>query len=332
MGGADTKLVHLLKLLHRDVWFTVIPNDEERLKEREWVKYLDRLGIHATLLERLPHDLTGCALSLANTRFFCDRIAHRAKERGLKIIWSSEMMWHHPNELDAVREGVIDTVLYVSEFQRSVLQPGYGTLPGRMTGNYIDPDDFPFRERRNPTFTIGRLSRPDPAKYPENFPVFYESLGLEDTAFRVMAWSNALARRYRWHDFDARWDLLAPAEVPTLDFLHSLDLFVYPLGHSFQESWGRSVVEAMLTGAVPLVPRGHHFEQLLIDGETGFFCDDFAEWREHAQHLRKDPAFRHRIAHQAHEHARMKLCNAEEHRRVWLETFRAVLANGANGE
>ena len=270
IGGADTKLV----LLHRDIWFTVIPNDEEGLKEREWVKYLERLGIHSTLLERLPRDLTGCAFSLSNTRFFADRIAHRAKERGLKIVWSSEMMWHHTNELDAVREGVIDYVLYASEFQRSILQPNYGDLPGRVTGNYIDADDFPFLERRNPTFTIGRLSRHDPLKYPENFPVFYESLGLEDTAFRVMAWSHDLAREYRWHEFDERWDLLAPAEEPTTRFLQSLDLFVYPLGHRFQESWGRSTVEAMLTGAIPLVPRGHHFEQLVVNGESGFFgCD-----------------------------------------------------------
>ena len=31
-----------------------------------------------------------------------------------------------------------------------------------------------------------------------------------------------------------------------------LDLFVYPLGHQFIESWGRVVAEAMLTGCVPI--------------------------------------------------------------------------------
>ena len=83
----------------------------------------------------LPRELHGLALALSNTRFFADKIAHRAKERGLRIVWSSEMMWHHEGELDAVREGVIDHLLYVSEFQKAALAPGYGAVPGTITGN-----------------------------------------------------------------------------------------------------------------------------------------------------------------------------------------------------
>ena len=233
-------------------------------------------------------------------------------------------MWHHEGELDAVREGIIDHVLYVSEFQKAALAPGYGAVPGTITGNYIDPEDFPFRERRHATFTIGRLSRPAPEKYPEDFPVFYECLALPDAGFRVMAWSDELARKYRWHDFDARWDLLAPNGEPQAEFLQSLDLFVYPLGHTFRESWGRSTVEAMLTGAVPLVPRGHYFENLMVHGESGFLCADIAEWQEHARHLRMDFSFRQKIARQSREHAATRLCDAEEHRRVWLEMFASV--------
>jgi hypothetical protein len=36
---------------------------------------------------------------------------------------------------------------------------GYGALPFAITGNYIDPAFFPFKERQNPIFTLGRLSR-----------------------------------------------------------------------------------------------------------------------------------------------------------------------------
>jgi glycosyltransferase involved in cell wall biosynthesis len=221
---------------------------------------------------------------------------------------------------------LIDHVLCTSEFQRQALGPGYGALPWTITGNYIDPVDFPFTERRHEVFTIGRLSRHAPEKYPEDFPVFYELLNLPDTQFRVMAWSDELARKYRWHSFDERWDLLGAGYEPTLDFLHSLDLFVYPLGHTFRESWGRSTVEAMLTGAVPLVPQGHYFPSLIVHGETGFICGDFLEWQEHAQRLRSDHLCRQKIARQCHEHAVTKLCNTEEHRRVWMDMFRAVLA------
>ncbi len=324
VGGADTKCVHLLRLLHREIRFTVIPNDEGRLHEREWQKFLDRLGIRAALLSNLPKQLDGCGLSMSNTRFFVDRIAHRARERGLKIIWSSEMMWHHEGEAEAVREGIIDHVLYTSEFQKRTLEPGYGSVPGTVTGNYIDPALFPFCERRHATFTIGRLSRPAPEKFPENFPVFYESLELPDTRYRVMAWSHELEEKFRWHRFGSEWELLGAAEEDATEFLQSLDLFVYPLGHTFRESWGRSTVEAMLTGAVPLVPRGHHFAELIEDGVSGFLCEDFAEWREHAQRLRMDFAYRQRIAGQSHEHAVLRLCDADEHRRIWSEMFKRV--------
>lgn len=321
LGGADTKLAHLLKLLHGHCDLTVVPNENRFLKNKPWTKYLDKLGVKYTALDRLPKQLNGFALALSNQCFFAHRIAHRARERGLKVIWSSEMMWHHPGELDAVKAGVIDKVLYTSEFQKSVLAPGYGGLPSVITGNYIDPEAFPFKERQNSTFTIGRLSRPDALKYPEDFPVFYERLLLPDTRFRVMAWDEKLTQKYRWHRFDERWDLLKAEQETQLDFLHSLDLFVYPLGHNFKESWGRSTVEAMLTGCIPLVPAGHHFENLLVHGESGFICRDFLEYKHHAHELYFDYEQRRRISAQCCEHAVSKLCNREEHLKTWLEVF-----------
>lgn len=325
IGGADTKLAHLLRLLHRRVRITVVPNDETRLREREWVRALEALGVDATVLGRLPRKLNGVALSMSNTRFFSDRIAHRAKERGLRIVWSSEMMWHHEGEIDAVREGVIDHVLYVSDLQRSVLEPGYAGLPGTITGNYVEPEQFPFVERRHAQFAIGRLSRPAPEKYPEDFPVFYERLELPDTRFRVMAWGEELARKYRWHRWDNRWDLLEPGKETAVRFLQSLDLFVYPRGHTLRESWGRSTVEAMLTGAVPLVPRGHHLENLVQHGEAGFLCGDVSEWQEHARRLRLDYPLRAAMSRRCREHAETRLCNAEEQRAVWLGMIAEVL-------
>ncbi len=321
LGGADTKLVHLLRLLHRHVQFTVIPNDRPRLQEQTWTSFLHHLGVRTASLSNLPRRLQGCALALSNHRFFTDRIAHRAKDRGLKVLWSSEMMWHHEGELDALRNGVVDQVLYVSEFQKQRLHAAASHLPSAITGNYIDPACFPFRERRHPSFTIGRLSRPAPEKYPEDFPVFYECLELPDTRFRVMAWDATLQKKYRWHRFDSRWDLL-PAEAESqVAFLHSLDLFVYPLGHHFKESWGRSTVEAMLTGCIPLVPNGHHFPQLILQGDTGYLCDDFRDYHAWARELRLDYPKRQRMAARCRHHAQHHLCNAAEHRQAWLRVF-----------
>jgi glycosyltransferase involved in cell wall biosynthesis len=321
LGGADTKLAHLLVLLHRHFLITVVPNDAPRLREKTWTDFLDQLGVRYAALKSLPSKLRGFGLSLCNDRFFSEQIAHRAKARGLKIVWSSEMMWHHAGELEAVKSGVVDRVLYTSPLQKQALAEGYGQLPGTITGNYVHPPFFPFAERRHPTFTLGRLSRADPAKYPEDFPVFYECLDLPEVRFRVMAWDKALRRKYRWHQFDDRWDLLESQQETQVEFLHSLDLFVYPLGHLFKESWGRSTVEAMLTGAIPLVPPGHHLDNLMVQGESGFICHDFLEYQGQARRLYEDYPLRRKLARQCRQHAEHELCNAAEHLKIWQEVF-----------
>lgn len=136
-----------------------------------------------------------------------------------------------------------------------------------------------------------------------------------------MAWSEELSEKYRWHRFDQRWNLLASEAEPVVDFLHSLDLFVYPLGHQFTESWGRSTVEAMLTGAIPLVPEGHHFDELIVHGETGFICGDFLEYQERARRLARQSVARHEMSLACRDHAVTALCDADRHREIWLEAL-----------
>lgn len=168
--------------------------------------------------------------------------------------------------------------------------------------------------------TIGRLSRADAFKYPEDFPVFYEALNIPNARFRVMAWSDELATKYRWHHFDDRWDLLTQEAEPSHRFLQSLDLFVYPPGHQFTESWGRSTVEAILTGAIPVVPPGHHFESLIEHGKSGFLCDDFRDYQTCVQELANDPLVRRRMSLACHQCAE-QLNDPDEHRAIWLEAL-----------
>lgn len=321
ISGADTKLAHLIFLLSKTFEITVIPNDSKWLKDAHWVKKFRQAGIHISLLNQLPSKLNGVGLALSNHCFFTHQIAHQAKAKGLRIIWSSEMMWHHPGELQAVADGVIDKVLYVSEFQKKTLEINYGGLPSAITGNYIDPALFPWHERPVRAFTIGRLSRAAWEKYPENFPAFYEAIGPDACRYLVMAWSPELRKKYQWHNFDHRWDLLNPLQETPVKFLNSLDVFVYPLGHHFRESWGRSTVEAMLTGCVPVVPKGHHFPNLIHHGESGFMCDDVEEYREVVKKLFYDLPFRRKLAAQCRRHAVDHLCNAEEHLKIWTDAL-----------
>lgn len=322
-GGADTKAAHLFRLLAGHLEITVVPNFPVQLNQTRWTSFFDELGIRYTSLEGLPPRLKGTALALCNDQFFSKSLHLEAAKRGLSIVWSSEMMWHHENEVQCIKAGMVDRLLYVSELQKAALKnESFCDVPTRVTGNYIDPAWFPFFDRDGgKCVTIGRLSRAAEEKYPEDFPVFYEALKISDARFRVMAWSGKLSEKYRWHKFDQRWDLLVREAEPTVKFLHSLDLFVYPLGHTFNESWGRSTVEAMLTGAIPLVPEGHHFGELIIHGETGFICGDFLEYQEHALRLARDPVARRKMSHSCRDHAVTTLCNEEKHREIWLEAL-----------
>jgi glycosyltransferase involved in cell wall biosynthesis len=321
-GGADTKFTDLVRLLCGSYSITVVPNWPRQLNERPWRRFCETLGVRCCGMADLPDRLEGVGLAVGNDVFFDSGICKAARAKGLKIVWSVEMMWSHFGEVEAIRAGQVDRVLYVSEIQKRRLDyQRFGSISARITGNYVDPDRFPFAERPARPFTIGRLSRAAPEKYPEDFPVFYEALDLPEARFRVMAWSEELAVKYRWHRFGPRWELLPPEAEDAFSFLASLDLFVYPLGHQFTESWGRSTVEAMLTGLVPLVPPGHHLENLIVPGETGFVCDDFQEYRRCAAVLCRDERRRQQMARSACRHALHNLCDRAAHLRTWREAL-----------
>ena len=331
LGGADTKLDHTLRLVRDFMKITVIPNDCNQIKEERWTKEYESLGFNCITREQfieMPDKLDGYAIALSNGSFTSGcTLCKLAKEKGLKVIWGSEMMWHFPGEIDCIKKELIDVVIYASNFNRECLEPRYleanPSLESHVVGNYIDPKAFPFKERNNQQFTIGRLSRPDFEKYSADFPVFYESLGLDNPRYRTMAWDKNVANRYKWHSFGEEWDLLKKEEETSLDFLYSLDLFVYRLGHTFRESWGRSTVEAMLTGCIPVVPVGHNFNEFIVQGVTGFMCKTFSEFKNVCQELQNNVQMRKKIAKQASAYAASVICNEEKHREIWRRVFNA---------
>lgn len=357
VGGASTKLTHLLLLLKSQFRVTVVPTDKACLKSLLWQRWMKSHGIQWKELEDLPERLEGWGVALCNGEFLKDGMAGEARRRGLRLAWSSEMMWASPLECGALIAGVFDAVLFVSEAQRRVLQPIYARALGAQSefvpskeleeslegwiqtgsnrrlrwiqvGNYIEPEVFPFMDRfqgasSSRPLTVGRLSRPDPDKFPDDFPEFYESLPLSDPRFRVMGWSEQLAKKWKAHDFDKRWDLLSPMQEDPVTFLHSLDLLVYSLSPRLSESWGRVVVEAMLTGVVPLIesdPR-HHLRELVPHGTAGFHCDGNADFRKYARRLEQDPDLRRSMSFEARRFAVERLCNREDHLNHWRRLF-----------
>ncbi len=354
VGGADTKVVHLLMLLKGHFDITFVPVSDSQYRDESWRAWISAHGASACLVDDLPAKCEGWALSLCNGAFFGQAMHVVAIQRGMKIIWSNEMMWNFPSELGAVCLGRVHTVLYTSEVQRRVLEPGYrmalmstdppaapgathgiiqaGDCAQRLrwvtTGNYVAPDAFPFRPRppkgEGDPFVVGRVSRPDPDKFPPDFPASYEGLGLRGAVrFRVLGWSAQMASLWPEHTFDERWDLLPVASVPVVDFLGTLDVFVYEVGPRFSESWGRAVVEAMLSGVVPIVPADerHHLRDLVPHGVAGFHCRTREDYGRYAKLLQQDSGLLQRMGAAARHHAEAVLCNANEHLEVWKRVF-----------
>ena len=382
LGGADTKAGHLLRLLHGDFAWTLVPNDPGVLEDAGMRRWLEGLGVRAARWEDLPGRLEGTGLGICNSWWLTHGRAIEARGRGLRLVWGNEMMWHHAAELAAVASGLLEAVLYVSPEQRAVLEPGYAraamavppardagevapdTGPGASgrlgalrwwdVGNFVDPEAFPMRgaadgERFAGEFVIGRLSRADPGKYPEDFPESWERLGLSRRSgrvrHRVMAWSDQMARLFSRHPelarawrrwkrsrtvaptgrhagTGARWELLPPLAEEAGAFLRSLHLYVYALGEA-NESWGRSTVEAMLSGAVPLVPADprHHLHRLVPHGVAGYHCRPRGEWGKYARLLQRDAPLREGMARAGRDWAARVLCDPARHRAVWREVL-----------
>lgn len=322
VGGAATKIRDIIRLLRNDYEITVVMSDLKYFKSPEIVTFLRQYEIKACNRRDVPKDLSGSvALGICELDFFVSGTAQEIKRRGMRLVWSNEMMWEFKGEREAVAAGVVDRVLFLSEIQRDAFHDLYKGVDSYLIRNFVTPEDFPFADRSNEVFTIGRLSRPDPVNFSADFPVFYEELGIEDVRFRVQAWSEELKKKYNWHSFSQRWDLLPESKEPASKFLRSLDLFVYTLGYTFVESWGRSTLEAMLTGAIPIVPVGHQFHNMMVHGESGFICKEFREYRDVVQQLYKDAPLRRKISQRAAQYARETICNREEHKRLWKEAL-----------
>src|SRR5262245_46492921 len=87
VGGADTKFVHLLPMLSREIDIPVVPTGPGYLGQAPWRKFLHGFGAGAALLEDLPERVDGWAVSLCNKAFFGEGQAAEMKRRGARVAW-----------------------------------------------------------------------------------------------------------------------------------------------------------------------------------------------------------------------------------------------------
>lgn len=151
----------------------------------------------------------------------------------------------------------------VRELFASLVPSAY--LLGSDMPPLIDPSDWRVDrlapEGRRPV--VGRYSRDVATKWPASKSDLLRIYDSHHFDTRIMGGPDTVRSvlgKARW---PRDWVVVRAGEVPVRDFLAGIDFFVYFHHPSYREAYGRSIVEAMASGAIVVLPRS--FEPVFGD-------------------------------------------------------------------
>lgn len=322
LGGADTRAKDLIKLLSEQKEYNiyVIPNDNNRLEEKENVDFILSTKAKCLTWENLPKKAEGYALALCNFRLMDeDWRIKRIKDMGLKFIWLNDMMWRSETEKKAIENNLIDYHVYTSEMHRQTLSNEFSRKGKEIIiPNFFYEEKYKYLHReKNDVFSIGKHSRPDLLKFSDNFPLFYEHFKLENPNYKVMGVEKEFREKFKWFSFDNRWKLLKPNEIKTDAFLQGLDCYIYNSHYSFIENQSRAIVEAALSGLPIIAPKKYNFPNQIWHERTGFLWDSYEECKYYVKLLEKDIALRHKLGKNAHIISKEIWCDKKSQLTLW---------------
>ena len=334
LGGADTRLKELIQLFAETGRYNLfcIPNDVNRLQEKENVDFLNRHGVKTLAWEELPIKTDGYAIAFCNFRLFQDpwRL-EKIKNIGLKFIWSNDMMWSSEEERAAFERKLVSSVIFTSDFHKQQLlkvNPLFAKLKSFIIPNYFYLDNYiktPKKESLKNKFVVGKLSRADEMKFGENFPLFYDKMPIENPKFRIMGWQQKLSDKFKWFEFNKeRWELLTENQETILGFLSQLDLYVFNAHHDYIENQTRSMIEAQLLGIPAIVPNYGNFPNMIWHGRNGFIYNNIEECYKYVSLISKDSALYNELSKNSHSLSKVLWTDSNRQITDWEFVFQSI--------
>lgn len=276
------------------------------------------------ILQQIPQISYSTVISFCNQHFL--RVAPALRQLGCHFVWVNCMNWLFRQErVFYERCGIFDHFVFQSLYQARELVPQlqpYGIQPSQTSiirGAFC-LDEFPFKPSEHlpqSPFVVGRISRPDPTKYPANFWKIIQSAPFSPIQTRVLGWNELVQKKLGTPPKNA--EVLAPKSVTSYDFLRSLHVAVQ-LGGGARENWPRIGLEAMATGVPVIAPDAWGWREMLKHETTGLLVrndQDTAYW---IARLARDESFRMQLIH----HARTRLEETFARPQPFLDAWKRV--------
>jgi glycosyltransferase involved in cell wall biosynthesis len=171
--------------------------------------------------------------------------------------------------------------------------------PGHVQASPIDIREFQPRTRPRAgdaaDFRVGRLSREHPEKFHEDDAALFRMLAQNGVEVQLMGGAClGLAP-------SPRITVTATASRPALQFLQSLDCFVYRTRSTWLDTFSRVVFEAMACGLPVVVGRRGGHAAHISHGVNGYLFDSSEEAVAHVLRLRGDPELRAHLGRNARQ-------------------------------
>lgn len=284
VGGASTELWHTLRLWRAggaEVTLTPTWHAPE-----PWRTLVDGIGcrVDVTTIRGFRPEAGVPVVSFCNAQFW--PVLKQLTRRGENpTVWVPCMNWLSDVECRRYGQGITpDRIVCQSRHQMGVLRPELARwdLADRMVQIRGAFDPSLYAPRKPPAapgqatpFVVGRISRPDAAKFQPDLWAVLEAVRSRldrPVRARVLGWKPLLARKL---GEPPDWvECLEPGAVDAAEFLQSLDC-LYQSGRA-DENWPRVGLEAMASGVPIVADNRAGWREISLSGRLAHLVDDGA--------------------------------------------------------